>query len=825
MLDHEVVARAAHEHANGLPADEALQRAVIMDARDSGLLTEQQIKEVYHGDPIDLQTPSPAGRVQTATVALPSGGGETPAPQRGGARPAAAGGGAEGERVPGTREASPKEGAQGPAEATGGAKAATRAEVAPRPVGTAAKDTVARPAAEAARAVRAGGADGGASSTSAEPAGTEGKRLAGPARAAAGVPEGAPARGRQPAGPAKAAPGVKSLAQFIAQRGGLKPDAEWNAIGLDYKSRVVVPGLGPRQLVSGKRGMTTDELVDQLEAAHYLPPGSRDDPTIMRRVRDMVDEEVNRKRPQWPIGHEPTANSADRGERLHEARGQIEAEMGAAKLPVERTLPEDLTRATELMVDEHLPPLEALERASVQNELSEGLLSTTDVRDAVGKEKTDVLEPSAAPGDRGEVAAEGARAAEAAPVAGAGEGRPAPGAGEGGREPATERTAAGEQRVIPGAEREPERVTAQRAAERGLKPKVEQLGGLFGNDAKQTDLVERVAEVINEALGDTGATGVTVTPASSTLSDTETQRIAAAVRERLAHAEERRAGVRETPRVAPTPDVALARALVGKVKAGEPITNTILHAEAAKAYGGTLAEGKFDRKDAHDALETAVNMLIRSTPNLRLSGDRPDVKGTLGRLEAILDKTPTQTVRSEEQQLFQQFSTPPHYSAAVAYAAALRPGDRVLEPSAGTGSLVAAASRPDVSFYANELAPRRVALLRELLGPSARVTTENAEQLHNILPVDIRPTVVVMNPPFSQTAGRMGTKRVIETGAVHIEQALNRLEPGGRLVAIVGRGMGMDAPAFRDWWKKVASRSMAACTASTGPLSAPGLWS
>jgi hypothetical protein len=77
--------------------------------------------------------------------------------------------------------------------------------------------------------------------------------------------------------------------------------------------------------------------------------------------------------------------------------------------------------------------------------------------------------------------------------------------------------------------------------------------------------------------------------------------------------------------------------------------------------------------------------------------------------------------------------------------------------------------------------------------------------LDNILPADVKPTVVVMNPPASQTAGRMGDKRDIMVGANHSEQALKRLEPGGRLVAMVGRGMTMGAPKFRRWWEKIES--------------------
>ena len=62
-----------------------------------------------------------------------------------------------------------------------------------------------------------------------------------------------------------------------------------------------------------------------------------------------------------------------------------------------------------------------------------------------------------------------------------------------------------------------------------------------------------------------------------------------------------------------------------------------------------------------------------------------------------------------------------------------------------------------------------------------------------------------MNPPFSATGGRVNGHRTA-FGARHIEQALLRLKPGGRLVAIVGRGMAADRPGFRDWWLEIGSR-------------------
>ncbi|MGD0420565.1 MAG: strawberry notch-like NTP hydrolase domain-containing protein [Xanthobacteraceae bacterium] len=247
------------------------------------------------------------------------------------------------------------------------------------------------------------------------------------------------------------------------------------------------------------------------------------------------------------------------------------------------------------------------------------------------------------------------------------------------------------------------------------------------------------------------------------------------------------------------PAINLARDLLERLRAGKPISTKIMQQMAAEIYGAKLSEGHFDRKDMQDALELAVNMRIAEDAALRT--DKGEWREPMAKLDELLSKLPTQRVRSEEQESFQQFSTPPTYSAAAAYAANLRDGDVVLEPSAGTGSLVAATSKPGVKIIANELSERRTALLRALIGD--RIFHENAEQLNNTLPDSVKPSIVVMNPPFSQTAGRMGDKKVPMTGAIHVEQGLKRLEPGGRLVAIVGRGMTMGAPVYRAWWSKI----------------------
>src|SRR3546814_18835133 len=55
--------------------------------------------------------------------------------------------------------------------------------------------------------------------------------------------------------------------------------------------------------------------------------------------------------------------------------------------------------------------------------------------------------------------------------------------------------------------------------------------------------------------------------------------------------------------------------------------------------------------------------------------------------ERLAARIPTQTRRSEEGQSLQQYSTPLPLAFVAAHAASIPVGDRVLEPSAGTGML------------------------------------------------------------------------------------------------------------------------------------------
>ena len=81
-----------------------------------------------------------------------------------------------------------------------------------------------------------------------------------------------------------------------------------------------------------------------------------------------------------------------------------------------------------------------------------------------------------------------------------------------------------------------------------------------------------------------------------------------------------------------------------------------------------------------------------------------------------------------------------------------------MEPSAGTGDLAIWPKIAGAEVVLNELSQRRQDLLANLF-PQATLFKENAEQLDNVLPTDVVPTVIVMNPPFSSSAGRVQGQR------------------------------------------------------------------
>ena len=235
---------------------------------------------------------------------------------------------------------------------------------------------------------------------------------------------------------------------------------------------------------------------------------------------------------------------------------------------------------------------------------------------------------------------------------------------------------------------------------------------------------------------------------------------------------------------------------------GQAIDTTALRAAMEAATGVSDAAGAWGWKDAYEAGEVAqVLFLRRFWSALRARAATP--AALLALLTRVAAQLPTHTRRSEEQVALQQFSTPLPLGYVAALAAALIPADRVLEPSAGTGLLAVHAELAGATLVLNELAETRASLLRRLFA-GVPVTRHDAEQIDDRLDPALRPSVVLMNPPFSASHRIEGRHTAATLN--HVRSALARLAPGGRLVALTGEGFAPDRSAWREAFEGLAAR-------------------
>jgi len=224
----------------------------------------------------------------------------------------------------------------------------------------------------------------------------------------------------------------------------------------------------------------------------------------------------------------------------------------------------------------------------------------------------------------------------------------------------------------------------------------------------------------------------------------------------------------------PVTDRAAAAKIAGLLAAGTPIARRDLNEAMTAAFGGSDANGRWTQRDSFEMLEHAIALHLAARPYQ--IANLADVHAA----SSVMQLLPTQTVRSEEQINLQQFSTPVDIAAIAVLMAAIGPDDIVLEPSAGNGLLIVQAPAC-AALHLNEIDAKRRERLAGIF-PDAVVTGHDGAalvSLHARLP---KPTVVVMNPPFSRSVGR-GEDDL--AALRHLQAAIRRVAKGGRVVAVM----------------------------------------
>ncbi|WP_348656406.1 strawberry notch-like NTP hydrolase domain-containing protein, partial [uncultured Sulfitobacter sp.] len=217
-----------------------------------------------------------------------------------------------------------------------------------------------------------------------------------------------------------------------------------------------------------------------------------------------------------------------------------------------------------------------------------------------------------------------------------------------------------------------------------------------------------------------------------------------------------------------------ALAQIGAEVDNQPLRSSALVRIMRETFHGSDAGGAWDWRMAYDLMQAAaIQMLLRGG----------GAAGDIAVAKLLASRLLTETRRLEQQIRLQQFSTPLPFAALAVQAAAIRKGETVLEPSAGTGALAAFAARAGATLVFNEIDPFRQRLLRAVFG--GEVTGHDGEHIDDLLQTPVLPDVVVMNPPFASSVDRSRDKHI---AAKHLIAAAKRLAPGGRLVAIMPPG-------------------------------------
>jgi hypothetical protein len=218
--------------------------------------------------------------------------------------------------------------------------------------------------------------------------------------------------------------------------------------------------------------------------------------------------------------------------------------------------------------------------------------------------------------------------------------------------------------------------------------------------------------------------------------------------------------------------------------------------EVARILANITVKDLEDHIDAlHDATEGVIAQEIApSTPG-------PLPKAAIPDAQAIEARMPRAHRTLEKQQL-QQFSTPLPIAVLAAHAAQLTPDDLVLEPTAGTGNLLAPILPENDGgprILAMELSERRADLLR-----AQGYRVQQGDYLATA--PELQPTVIIANPPWGKySTGKYGRGIALgfapgDVAERFVGKMLRDLADGGRLVAVMPTTL-FDATSFKKWLK------------------------
>lgn len=188
-----------------------------------------------------------------------------------------------------------------------------------------------------------------------------------------------------------------SLMQYLAWRGGIRPDGDIRSMQLPRN--IAVPGVGYRSLIRSG-GMPIDKMVEAARDGGYLPPAPTDRPddvAVGRQLLDMLDEE-SRGRKTFPEGTETTTKRDEEraAEQSESDRDKLMAEFAAAGVPVESVDPLDLIEAERIMQEEGLEPDDAFEAAVMRRARIEDVATEPEFGNIYGEDWWDAVQSDAA---------------------------------------------------------------------------------------------------------------------------------------------------------------------------------------------------------------------------------------------------------------------------------------------------------------------------------------------------------------------------------------------------------------------------------------------